>query len=199
MPNFKPWSDANEDTSFERGAPVTQAAKSVTNAVSDQAATHGKAIGNTLLDWLYGTDSANADPQGDDAAKQAAQQGQPASAQQAAAATAANATKSPEEQANLEKVRQELFAKNNSGQFGVEPEMQKARQERMQREKEREEIEQQEKEAAAAAQSQMSELPMPQGKRTGMQPGKPNREQQMESPEIAKARTAAEANRGTTG
>lgn len=198
MPNFNPFSNDSEDTSFERGAPVSQAAKSVTKAVSNQATTNAKAIGNTLLDWLYGTDSANADPQGDDAAKQAVAQGQQISPQQAAnASSSANSTKSPEEQAELAKVRQELFAKNYGGRFGVEPEMEKARQERKQKEQQKKQEEEEEKQRQEAAKAQMSELPMPRGKSTGrMRMSKPSTEQPIE---LERAKTATEANRGTTG
>src|SRR5258707_413258 len=114
MPNFNPFSNDSENTSFEQGTPVTQAAKTVTNAAA-----------------------ANANP---------------------------NIT--PEEQAKMERIRQELFgsysatfkaAAQNGAQnitTSLDQEMEKARKQReqaeMQRKQEEEEEEKRRQEEAEA-------------------------------------------------
>src|SRR5579862_4867393 len=67
MPNFNPFSNDAEDTSFEQGTPVTQAAKTVTKTASDQAQAAAKKATDDVIDFLYaptapqepGTDEAN--------------------------------------------------------------------------------------------------------------------------------------------
>src|ERR1700729_1385708 len=55
MPNFNPFSSDDEDTSFELGSPVNQAAKNVTKAASNKANDDAKAFAAAMRDQLYGS------------------------------------------------------------------------------------------------------------------------------------------------
>ncbi len=212
MPNINPFSNDAEDTSFEQGTPVTQAAKSVTKAASAQAQAVAKQATDDLVNFLYapsepqepGTDETNT--QHTDASNASTRT---ASTHAGVSKTAnVNPNQTPEEQAKMEKIRGELFG-NYSAAFkregmsgaqnittSVDQEMEKARREReqmeMQRKQEEEEEEQRKKEEEAA---QQEELAMPAGKKTGMQMGK----QKQEPMALRLAKTKAESNRGSTG
>src|SRR5580704_11482128 len=108
MANFNPFSSDNEDTSFERGAPVNQAAKNVVQGATTQVKSAAKSVGDDItsqiLGALYGpstpqepgTDEANASQtdHNNPLAHMAKQTG-------ASNASAANSNKSPQEQADL--------------------------------------------------------------------------------------------------
>src|ERR1700722_2324034 len=158
--NFNPFGNDNEDTSFERGAPVNQAAKNVVQGTTTQVKSAAKSVGDDItsqiLGALYGpsqdqgTDEANASQtdHSNPLAHAAKQMG-------ASNASAANSNQSPQELADLEKVRRELSG-NYSGRFNtahngpfnistnLEQEIERARKEREQKEMQRKQQEEEE-------------------------------------------------------
>jgi hypothetical protein len=214
MSNINPFSDDAESTSFERGMPVNQTAKNVSQATQAQAKQMIQDANKQLLDQLYGpsTPPGQEDPGTDETNVQhsdASNASTRAAASHAGVSKTANVNpnQSPEEQAKMEKIRHELFSnyssKFQSAQNGAQPlntnlemEMEKARKEReqkeMQRKQEEEEEEQRKKEEEEA---QKQELDTPAGKKIGFQMGK----KQQEPLALRLAKTKTESNRGTTG
>ena len=211
MPNFNPFSDDAESTSFERGMPVNQAAKNVTQAAKQQADEQVKAANKAIIDQLYGpSDAAPEDPGTDEAnplqhdnSNQAARM----AAAQMSSQKSSNSNQSPEEAAKMKKIRAELFsqysAKFHSAINGAQPlntnlemQMDKVRkeneQQEMQKKQEEEEEEQRKKEEEEA---QKQELAEPTGKKSGMMYGK----KQQEPLALRLAKTKTEINRGATG
>lgn len=206
---FNPFSNDAEETSFEQGSPVTQAAKNVTKAAVSAASSQAKATTQAIVNQLYGIPSP-AEPGTDESNPQTINHANPAQMAGAKSGSAANATQTQplEEQAKLEKLRQELFgnysakfksAQNNVGNLvtDVEQEMEKARQERKRREEERKQQEEEEarqrEEAKRAQQQEQSAAPA--GKKTGVMFGK----KQQQPVALRQAKTKTEINRGTTG
>lgn len=216
MPNFNPFSNDAEDTSFEQGSAVSQAAKSATKAVSSQMQKQAddafKKANEDIVSLLYGPST----PQEPGTDETNTQHTDSSNAATRAASTHAGVSKTanvnpnqtPEEQAKMEKIRSELFgnysmtfkaAAANGAQnltTSIDQEMEKVRKEReqkeMQRKQEEEEEEQRKKEEEEA---QQQELAMPAGKKTGMQMGK----QKQEPIALRQAKTKTEIQRGTSG
>lgn len=206
--NINPFSDKNEETSFEQGAPVSQAAKNAAKAAGSQVNTQIKAANQDIVSQLYapttqqepGTDETNTQQSDQTNVSRAGANGQ--SGKQANI----NPNQPPEEQAKMEKIRKELFG-NYSAKFQVqngaqnittnlEQEMEKARREREQKETQRKQAEEEEEQRKKEEEeAQQQELDMPAGKKTGFMFGK--KQQQPMAVQIAKTRT--EVNRGTTG
>ena len=218
MPNFNPFSSDHEDTSFEHGSPVTQAAKNISQAAQQKTAAAIKKANDEIVAELYGsskpaepgTDEANTQhTDASNAATRAAATHGAVSGKTGKATANANPNQTPEEQAKVEKIRHELFgnysmtfksapnaAGINSATVGLDQEMERARKEReqkeMQRKQEEEEEEQRKKEEEEA---QKQELDAPAGKKTGFQMGK----KQQEPIALRLAKTKTEINRGATG
>jgi hypothetical protein len=212
MPNFNPFSSDAEDTSFETGTPVTQAAKTITNAASKQADEAYKKANEDIVSLMYGP-STPQEPGTDEANTQHTDASNAATRAAATHAGVSNTAKvnpnqTPEEQAEMEKIRQELFGnysmKYKSAVNGaqnlntnLEIDMDKARREReqmeMERKKQEEEEEQQKKEAKEQEEDEGSVTPA--GKKTGFQFGK----KQQEPIALRLAKTKTEGNRGTSG
>jgi hypothetical protein len=207
---LNPFSTDNEDTSFEQGSPVTQAAKNAAKATSTQADAQVQASTQAIVDQLYGVnDSSPADAGTDEVNTQHADSSNSATraaAAHAGAQKSSNSNKSPEEEAKMEKIRHELFG-NYSGKFqsaqngahglntNLDQEMEKARQERIQKEEQRNQEEEEEQQKKEAEKAQMDEglgSLMPEGKHTGR-----NRMKQPVAVTLAKTKT--EINRGATG
>jgi len=213
MPNFNPFGNDNENTSFERGAPINQAAKNVVQGATSQVKTAAKSVGDDItsqiLGALYGpsqdqgTDEANASQtdQSNPLAHAAKQMG----ANNSSASTT-NSNQSPQELADLEKVRRELsgnysaqFNTAHNGPFNIttnlEQEIERARKEReqkeMQRKQQEEEEEQRRKQEEEAKKQQIA---MPSGKKTGMMGNQPQKPMAVRLEE-----TKTEGNRGTSG
>lgn len=203
MPNFNPFSSDNEDTSFEQGLPVNQTAKNVAKTVSSQVQAQAKAAQKALMDQLYGpSDSSGQDQGTDEANPQHVDLTNTANRMTVAHAankgSNTNQNQTPDEQAKLEKIRRELFAKNYSGQFGVEQQIEKARKEREQREqqlKQQDEEEQQRKEAEKKQMEEEGGALLPAGKKTGSMFGK----KQQQPIALTQAKTKTEVNRGASG
>lgn len=209
--NINPFSDSDDNTSFERGMPVNNAAKTAANNAAKTVTTQtDKQIQDALNQVLYGpstpptedkgTDEANPTPTDHTTASQGANK---------QAAAGKNSNQTPEEQAKMEKIRHELFgnysltfraAAVNGAQniiTGVDMEMDRERkkreQEEMQKKQEEEQEEEQKKqEEEEAAQEQLA---MPAGKKTGMQMGR----KQQEPIALRLSKTKTEINRGATG
>jgi hypothetical protein len=216
MPNFNPFSNDAEDTSFETGMPVTQAAKAATNtmtkAAQAQADAAAKKATDDLVDFLYapstpddqGTDETNT--QHTDASNASTRV---ASTHASVSKTAkVNPNQTPEEQEKMEKIRHELFGNysatfKQAGQNGahnittsLDQEMEKARKEREQKEMQRkQEEEEEEKRKKEEEEAQKEEFAMPAGKKTGFQMGK----KQQEPMALRLAKTKTEINRGASG
>ena len=213
MPNFNPFSNDAEDTSFETGMPVTQAAKAVSQAASAQAQKQSDDATKAIVDQLYapstpqdqGTDEAKT--QHTDASNSATRA---ASTHASVSKTAkVNPNQTPDEQEKMEKIRHELFgnyaitfksAPNSAGintaAVGLDQEMEKERKAREQREmqgKKEEEEEAQRKKEEEEAQKQ--EMVAPAGKKTGFQMGR----KQQEPMALRLAKTKTEINRGASG
>jgi hypothetical protein len=213
---FNPFSSDNEDSSFEQGAPVSQAAKNVTQAV----ATPTKAqldVAQDIVNQLYAPSTPQGQDQGTDetntqhsdqsnAATRAVAAAQSGGAHKGQSAKV-NPNQTPEEQAQMEKVRHELFgsysAKYKTAQNGpfnittsLDQEMEKARKEREQKEAQRkQEEEEEEKRKKEQEEQQQQQLDMPAGKKTGMTMGK----KQQQPFALTLAKTKTESNRGSTG
>ncbi len=213
MPNFNPFSSNDEDTSFERGTPAGQVVKTVTKAVSDQTKIQTKAFQDDLNALLFGPstppdqDGASKDPAKAQINASQTNVSQAVAGSQANATNSGNPNLSPEEQAKMAKIRNELSGnyRNKLGliQNGVqnintnlEQEMEKARKEREQKEaqrKQEEEAEEQRKKEEEEARKH--ELVSPAGKKTGFMMGK--KQQQPMAVHLAKIKT--EGNRGASG
>ena len=214
MSNLNPFSDDAESTSFERGMPVNQAAKNVSQAAQAQAKQMIQDANKQLLDQMYGpsTPPTGEDPGTDETNVQHSDASN-ASTRQAASHAAASKTanvnpnQTPEEQAKMEKVRQELFgnykAKFQAAPNGAQPlntnlemDIEKARKEREQKEAQRkQEEEEEEQRKKEEEEAKRQELDTPAGKKTGFQMGK----KQQEPMALRLAKTKTESNRGTTG
>lgn len=222
MPNFNPFGNDHEDTSFETGAPVSQAAKNLSQAAQKQAddaavkaAQDFDQTTGDIVAQLYGVDQSSdpgtdeTNPQMTDHTAAAAHmaKAQSTGGTHASQSANGNSNQTPEEQAKMEKIRRELFG-NYSSKFQSAPngaqnintnldmEMEKARQERKRKEEERkreEEEEAQRKKEEEEAQKQ--ELVMPSGKKAGFQMGKPKQQPMA----LRQAQTKTEIQRGTTG
>lgn len=198
-----PFSNNSEDTSFERGTPLGQTARNAVKVAATQAKALADDTTKAFLDQLYGPSTPstdNTDQQVSDATKQLQQTGhgqQSAALQQALKGNAGNSAKSPDEQANLEKIRRELFAKTHGGQFNIEQQMEKARKEREQKEQQLKQQEEEEKQSKEAEKMQMEEAGpfMPAGKKTGMMFGRKPKQPMA----VTQAKNKAESNRGATG
>jgi len=217
MPNFNPFSNDTEDTSFEQGSPVTQAAKNVTKAATAKAQDDAKAFAAAMRDQLYGpSTSQDPDPGTDETNTGHTDNSNAASRAMAHAGGGAhntsnpnaNPNQTPEEQAKMERIRHELFgqysSKFRSAQNGavnittdLEQEMEKARQERKRKEEERkrEEEEEEKRKKEEEARKNQDQLAMPAGKKTGMQMGK----KQQQPVALTQAKTKTEINRGSSG
>lgn len=213
MPNFNPFNLDHEDTSFEQGMPVSQAAKNISQAVQKQADDAIKKVNDEIIAQLYGpstlsepgTDEANVQhTDANNAATRAASTHAAVSGQ--AGKTTANSNQTPEEQEKMEKIRHELFgnysAKFQSAPNGAQPlntnlemAMEKARKEREQKEMQQKQAEEEEQRKKEEEEQQKQELDMPAGKKTGMMFGK----KQQEPVALRLARTKTEINRGTNG
>ena len=120
MPNFNPFLQDAEDTSFEQGTPVTQAAKYVTNAAATQADDAIKKANDEIVALLYGPST----PQEPGTDETNTQHTDASNAATRAAATHAGVSKTanvnpnqtPDEQAKMERIRHELFG-NYSATF----------------------------------------------------------------------------------
>ncbi len=198
----------SDNNSFEQGNPLTQAAKTVTKAVSSQTATQVKASSQAIADQLTG--DTHSSPEIDEAQAKQTQpsQSSPTPAPQGSQHTG-DATKAPDEQAKMERIRRELFG-NYASKFktasnaqpgmittDVEQGMEKARQEREQHdEQRRRDHEEEEQQRAQAEQEKRNEgTTQAQGKSKG---GGKTRMQPPQT-EVDKAKTKTEINRGTTG
>jgi hypothetical protein len=207
MPNFNPFSTDNEDSSFEQGLPVNQAAKNVTKATASQIKKQNDDFGKAMRDQLYGLtpqDQNADDPQQHDDQKNATH----SASGQTGANNNANSNQTPDEQAKMERIRHELFA-NYSMKFksaansaqnittDLEQEIEKARQERKKKEQEQkqEEEEEEKRKKEEEERAKQQELAMPAGKKTGFMAGK--KQQQPMAVQLAKTKT--EINRGTSG
>jgi hypothetical protein len=206
---LNPFSTDNENTSFEQGSPVTQAAKNAAKATSTQADAQVQASTQAIVDQLYGVTPQGQDAGTDEANTQHTDYSNSATraaASHAGAQKSSNSNKSPEEEAKMEKIRHELFG-NYSGKFqsaqngahglntNLDQEMEKARQERIQKEQQRNQEEEEEQQKKEAEKAQMDEglgSLMPEGKHTGR-----NRMKQPVAVTLAKTKT--EINRGATG
>jgi hypothetical protein len=216
MPNFNPFSSDNDDTSFELGSPVNQAAKNVTKAASNKANDNAKAFAAAMRDQLYGssTSSTPQEPGTDETNTGHTDNSNAASRAMSHAGggthntshTNANPNQTPEEQAKMEKIRHELFgqysSKFRSAQNGavnittdLEQEMEKARQERKRKEEERKREEEEEERRKKEAKEKQQEFVTPAGKKTGMQMGK----KQQEPIALRLSKVKTEINRGSTG
>lgn len=216
MPNFNPFNLDNEDTSFEQGMPVSQAAKNISQAAQKQADDAIKKANDEIVAQLYGpstpsepgTDEANVQhTDASNAATRAAATHAAAGGHTGKTTTNTNPNQTPEEQAKMEKIRHELFgnysAKFQSAPNGAQPlntnlemAMEKARKEREQKEMQRkQEEEEEERRKKEEEEQQKQELDMPAGKKTGMMFGK----KQQEPIAVRLAKTKAEINRGQTG
>ena len=217
MPNFNPFSNDSENTSFEQGAPVTQAAKTVTNAVAAQAQAAAQKASDDIVDFLYaptapsepGTDETNTQhTDQSNAATRAVAAAQTGAHNGAKASANANPNLTPDDEARMQKIRSELFG-NYSATFkaaaqngaqnittSIDQEMEKARKQREQAEMQRkQEEEEEETRRQEEAEAQQQDLAMPAGKKTGMQTGK----KQQQPIALTQAKTKTESNRGTTG
>jgi len=196
MPNFNPFSDDHEDTSFEQGSPLNQTARNAAKAASSQTQAQVQASNKAIVDQLYGfidpTNPTEDDQQANDAAKQHSQNSHGQQANQANTSSA----NTPEEQAKIEKIRRELFAKTHGGQFSIEQQMEKARKEREQKEQQlKQQEEEEERQKLEAQKAQQEEFAMPAGKKTGMVMGK----KQQQPVALTQAKTKTEINRGASG
>jgi len=213
MPNFNPFSSDTEDTSFEQGMPINQAAKNVTKSATQgatqQANQFGKQASDDILKFIYGDTSSQGQDQGTDEANPShTDHTNPTAHQAAGANNNTNQNQPSEEQAKMEKIRHELFG-NYAMKFKSAPnsavnittdldqEIEKARKERerLEEERKREEEEEEQRKLEAKKQAQQQELAMPAGKKTGMMMGK--KQQQPMAVHLEKTKT--ESNRGTTG
>ena len=210
MPNFNPFNNDTEDTSFERGSPVSQAAKNISQAAQKQADDAIKKANDEIIAELYGSSTPAVQDQGTDEAN--TQHTDASNAATRMASTHAGVSKTakvnpnqtPEEQAKMEKIRKELFgtysAKYLSAQNGaqniitnVEMEMDKARQERKQEEEQRKQEEEQEEQRKKEEEEKAKkEFLSPLGKNAG-------RNRMGEPVALRIAKTKTEINRGTTG
>jgi len=221
MPNFNPFSSDNEDTSFETGMPVSQAANTAVKAISSQAQAQIDATNQDIVNQLYGPSTPD-EPGTDEANQSHVDQSNAATRAQSAHMSASmsankgsktnqtanqNTNQTPEEQAKMEKIRHELFG-NYSATYQSAPnaahglitnldqEMDKARKEREQKETQRkQEEEEEEKRKKEEEEEQKQELVSPAGKKTGFTFGK--KPQQPIALRLAKTKT--EINRGATG
>jgi len=215
MPNFNPFSDDNENTSFEQGMPINQAAKNVTKTSTAQAQKQVDDTTKAIVAQLYGATPDGQD-QGTDEANTSHLDHSNAASRAAAhagsgkpshsASNSSNSNQTPEEQAKLEKVRHELFANYGSkfktaqnGPFTIttdlEQEMEKARREREQKEMQRKHEEEEEERRKKEEEEQKQDLAMPAGKKTGVMMGR----KQQQPMEVQLAKTRTESNRGTSG
>lgn len=198
----------SDNNSFEQGNPLTQAAKTVTKAAASQTAAQVRATGQVVADQLTG--DAHAAPEVDEAQ---VKQTQPAQSSNAPATHGSqhtgDATKAPDEQAKMDRIRRELFG-NYASKFktasnaqpgmvttDLEQGMEKSRQERDQRdEQRRRDHEEEEQQRAQVEQEKRNEAStQAQGKSKG------GGKMRMQPPqtEVDKAKTKTEINRGTTG
>jgi hypothetical protein len=215
MPNFNPFSSDDEDTSFERGTPISQTSKNITQAVSSQTNAQANKIKDDIVNQLYGPSTPQ--DQGTDEANTSQLDHSNAASRAVAHAGGAGANKSssvqqssnktPEEQAKMERIRHELFGKYKA-QFqpvqngahniatDLEQGMEKARKEREQKKMQRkQEEEEEERRREEEKRTQQQELAMPAGKKTGFTFGK--KQQQPMAVQLEKTKT--ESNRGTSG
>jgi len=199
-----------EDTSFERGSPINQTAKTFVKTTSTQIQKQGDDTAKAILNQLYGvSDSPVQDEQGGGNAQSAVPTNfsKPATGQTAGNASNSNPSQVPEEQVQMEKVRRELFSnysKNyKSAQNGAQNiitnldlEMEKARKEREQKELQRkQEEEEEERRKKEEEERQKQELLVPAGKKTGIMLSK----KQQQPIAVRLAATKTEINRGTSG
>jgi hypothetical protein len=216
MPNFNPFSSDDEDTSFERGTPISQGTKNATQAMSAKTQDQANKITDDIVNQLYGpstpqdqgTDEANTSQvDHSNAASRAVAHAGAAGANKGSTNVQQNPNKTPEEQAEMERIRHELFGKYKAqfqpAQNGahnivtdLEQEMEKARKEREQKEMQRKQEEEQEESRREEEKlTQQQELAMPAGKKTGFTFGK--KQQQPMAVQLEKTKT--ESNRGTSG
>ena len=210
MNNF--FNSNDEDTSFERGNPISQAAKTTAKAINAQSQQQQKAFSDAIKKQLYGDQTATDQTSGVDESGNATPNATNPNASavgqipQQRRSPEETGEKSPEEQAKMEKVRRELFGNYaakfktaQNGPFGittdVEQEMEKARQERKQKEEERKrEQEEEERRKKEEEERQKAEL----GPITP--PGKGGGRNKMQQPiALTQAKTKTEINRGTSG
>ncbi len=201
--NFNPLSDRGEETSFEQGMPVTQAAKNAVKAVSVQADDARKKTTQDILAQFYGssTDETNTQQTDHTGVSRAGANGQ------SGKSTNTNPNQTPEEQAKMERIRRELsgnysakFKSAPNGPFGLITDLdqgiEKARRDREQKEMQRKQDDEEKKEAERREkEAQEQELVMPAGKKVGFQMGK--KQQQPIALRIAETKT--EIHRGSTG
>lgn len=204
MPS-NPFSTDSEDTSFEQGAPITQAAKNAAKATSTQADAQIQAANKAIVDQLYGPTQGQ-DQGTDESNPQNADHTNSSRGAHIGAKKTTNPNQTPEEEAKMERIRHELFSNYSSkfksaqnGAHGIvtdlEQEMEKARKEREQKEQQRkqEEEEQQQKNEEEKAQmdDSLGSL-MPEGKHTG-------RNRMKQPVAVTMAKTKTEINRGSSG
>src|SRR5580692_6935444 len=123
---FNPFNDDAENTSFEQGMPLNQAARNVAKATATQTDDQIKAANQAIVDQLYGTTTPSGQEQGTDEANTSHTDASNAAtravsthgglAHNKGSNTKSNQTQ--EDQAKLEKIRHELFTKNYGGKFG---------------------------------------------------------------------------------
>jgi hypothetical protein len=214
MPNFNPFNLDQEDTSFETGMPVTQAAKAVSKAVQTQAKKQTDDATKDIVSQLYAPSNPNPDEPGTDEANK--QHTDASNSSTRAASTHAgisktakvNPNQTPEEQQKMEKIRGELFgnysmtfkaASVNGAQnivTSLEQEVDRERKKREQMEAQRKKDEEEEEERKKEEEEeQKQELAEPTGKKTGMMYGR----KQKEPIALRQAKTKTEINRGTSG
>ena len=204
---FNPFNNNTEETSFEQGNPLTNAAKTAAQTASAQTQKQITDANKAIVDQLYGSSAPTAqEPGTDEANPQAMDHTNAAHAAGAKSGSQknSNANQTPEEQAKMEKIRRELFANHSSkyqsapnGPFGIttniEMEMEKARQERKQQEQQRkQEEEEEERRKKEEEEKQKQEFAMPSGKNAG-------RNRMGEPIALRKAKTKVEISRGTDG
>jgi hypothetical protein len=211
---LNPFGDQAEETSFEQGTPVSQAAKNLTRAAQQQTDDAIKKANEDIVAALYGpsTPPGQEEPGTDETNTQHTDASNAATRMAATHAGVSktakiNPNQTPEEQAKMERIRHELFG-NYSIKFrptqngahglitGMDQEMEKARKEREQKEmQKKQEEEEEEKRKKEEEEKEKEEFVMPGGKKTGMMYGK----KQMEPMALRLAKTKTEGNRGTSG
>lgn len=204
---FNPLNSNSEDTSFETGNPLTQAAKNIAKAASTQTQAQIKASNKAIVAQLYGVTPTEQEQATDNANPLASAQTNQPNTQGQQQVGNSNTSKSPEENATMEKIRRELFG-NYASKFksasnaqpgmittDVEQEMEKARQERKQKEAQWKQQEEEESRQREEAEQEKKKDVMPSGKKTGMMYGR----KQQQPIELERAKTRTEVNRGTTG
>lgn len=208
MANFNPFNNNAEDTSFEQGMPVSQAAKNVTKAAQQKTDDAIKKANQEIVAQLYrSSDASTQDQNSDTTANKTGSYIDTTTGMQAGLSTDSNSNQTPEEQAQIAKVRSALFG-NYSGKFqsapngahglitNIDQEMERARKEREQRETQRkQEEEEEERRRQEEEEAQKQELAMPAGKKTGAMFGK----KQQQPMVVQRAKTTTEINRGTSG